>query len=214
MPLYWGLDLTSSPKKPSALVALDGGKRAVFLDSLYTDKQISDAILSRGPAIVAIDAPLTLPSGWCCLEESCPCHLGKPRLRSCEAELARLGIPCFFTTKHSFIKGMVYCAMRLKEELASHGLEVIEVYPYATKLRLWGKAIPEKTRVEGRRFLQEKVLALLPALMPYSDCLSHDLYDAALAAYTAFLYSNRQTQALGDDSGLIHIPPPGSFRSH
>jgi len=118
--------------------------------------------------LVAIDAPLSLPNGLCCLEESCSCQpRARVKGRSCERELARLGIPCYFTTKKSIIKAMVYRGIRLRTELEAMGYEVIEVYPYASKVRLFGKPIPAKLKPAGLAFLKQHISQLLPDIAPY-----------------------------------------------
>jgi len=157
-------------------------------------------VVSRyGVELVAIDAPLSLPKGLCCLEESCPCQsANEVKGRSCERELARLGIPCYFTTKKSIIKAMVYRGIRLKIELESMGYKVIEVYPYASKVRLFGKNIPKKATLAGLVFLKQHISRLLPDIVPYVDGFNHDMCDAAMAAYTAFLHSQGETELYGE----------------
>jgi len=158
--------------------------------------------------VVAIDAPLSLPKGLCCLEESCPCQpRGEVKGRSCERELAKLGIPCYFTTKKSIIKAMVYRGIRLKSELESMGGEVIEVYPYASKVRLFGKRLPPKSKLAGLAFLKQHISHLLPSITPYIDGFNHDMCDAAIATYTAFLHSQGKTELCGEaEEGAICLP--------
>jgi predicted nuclease with RNAse H fold len=56
-------------------------------------------------------------------------------------------------------------------------------------------------------FLKEKLGDIIPSLKPYLDIFDHDLYDAAIAAYTALLYHENRVEALGDrQEGLIFIP--------
>jgi hypothetical protein len=56
-------------------------------------------------------------------------------------------------------------------------------------------------------FLRDKLGVILPALKPHHDIFDHDLYDAALAAYTALLYHQNRVDALGNnEEGLIFIP--------
>ena len=72
--LFIGIDLTSSPKRPTACVGLDDKLHLIFDDLLSSDADILESIASYRPRIVAIDAPLGLPKGLCCLEESCSCQ--------------------------------------------------------------------------------------------------------------------------------------------
>lgn len=172
------------------------------------DSDILELVLKYQFDLVAIDAPLSLPKGLCCLEPDCPCQpTAEVKGRSCEQELARQGIPCYFTTKKSIIKDMVMRGIRLKAELESMGFEVIEVYPYATKVRLFGKKIPQKTTPAGLAFLKQRIGQLLPGTAPYVSEFNHDLCDAAIAAYTALLHQQGKTEPYGDpEEGIIHLP--------
>ncbi len=132
---------------------------------------------------------LACSEGLCCLEESCSCQpRAEVKGRSCERELVRLGIPCYFTTKKSIIKAMVYRGIRLKAELEAMGYEVIEVYPYASKVCLFGKFIPAKSKTAGLAFLKRRISGLLPDISAYVDGFNHHLCDVAIAAYTASLH--------------------------
>ena len=206
--LFVGADLTSSPKRPTACVGLGEGLDPIFCDLLLGDGDILGAIDRHRPGIVAIDAPLGLPRGLCCLEESCSCQpqlSGKGRL--CERELSRRGIPCYYTSKRSIIKNMVYRAIGLKREIVARGCEVIEVYPYATKVALFGRLIPSKSKPAGISFLRERLARLMPQLTPYLPRFSHDLCDAIVAAYTAYLYTQGEAEVLGDtEEGAICVP--------
>jgi len=204
---FIGIDLTSSPKKPSACVGLDKHLSLAFFGFLSTDNDLVALVSSQPSCLAAIDAPLTLPKGLCCLEESCSCQPGRERGRECERELAKQGIPCYFTTKRSIIKNMVNRGIRLRKELEDRGYQVIEVYPYASKVRLWGKPIPAKSKPEGLAFLQAKLTSLVPCLASYVADLSHDLCDAAIAAYTAYLHYWKETEQIGNPAdGAIYIP--------
>jgi len=205
---FLGIDLTSAETKPSACLGLDNQLNLIYSGCLNGDSDIRQLVTRYAFELIAIDAPLSLPKGLCCLEESCSCQpTAEGKGRDCERELARLGIPCYFTTKKSIIKAMVYRGIRLKTELEAMGYEVIEVYPYATKLRLFGKNIPQKTTPAGLAFLRQHISQLLPSIIAYIDGFNHDLCDAAIAAYTAFLHSRGQTELCGDpEEGTICLP--------
>lgn len=174
---------------------------------LCQDADILDVVKRYGFGLVAVDAPLSLPRGLCCLEESCSCQpVAEVGSRSCERELNRQGIPCFPTTKKTFIKAMIYRGIRLKAELESVGYEVIEVYPYASKVRLFGRPPPKSTSA-GLIFLKQHIGRLLPNVARYVDGFAHHLCDAAIAAYTAFLYSRGETELCGKpEEGAICLP--------
>jgi len=204
---FLGIDLTSTEAKPSACLGLDRELHLIYSGFLFQDSDILEVVTRHGFE-VAIDAPISLPAGLCCLEESCSCQpQAGVKGRSCERELARLGIPCYFTTKKSIIKAMVYRGIRLKTELESMGYEVIEVYPYASKVRLFGMNIPKKTTPAGLAFLRQHISRLLPNIAPYVDGFSHDMCDAAIAAYTAYLQYQGKTELCGEpEEGVICLP--------
>jgi hypothetical protein len=210
-PTFFGIDLTSTEAKPSACLGLDGKSQLVYLGFLTKNTDMVALLNFYSPQVIAIDAPLSLPLGLCCLDEGCPCQPKSFRKnRQCDQELRRQGIPCYPTTKKTFIKDLIYRGIELKtsigHELKQAG-QVIEVYPFASKVRLFGKAVPRKTTKQGMDFLREKLGEIIPSLKPYSDILDHDLCDAAVAAYTALLYHQNRAKALGDsEEGLIFIP--------
>lgn len=206
MPLFAGIDPTCSTKKASAYALLTEHLRVVRLESLWSDSDIIAAIERDRPVLTAIDAPLTLPLHLHCLDTDCPCGDPlAPKGRRCERDLASQNIGCFFTTKKSIIAGMVRRGLNLKKELAARNCAVIEVYPYATKRVLWGRNIPKKTTVKGRDFLRNHLSPLVSGLG--NETLSHDSYDAVLAAYTAYLHRCGATELVGDSrEGKIIIP--------
>ena len=136
---YVGVDLTAG-KRVSDVAALDlAGERVAFTTAL-TDDDILDALSSVGAQVVAIDSPMGLPAGLCCLEESCACiPLDGAVGRSAERALIKRGIPCFWTTKRTIIKSMIYRAIPLKARLEGEGYVVLEVFPYAVKRILLGR---------------------------------------------------------------------------
>ena len=208
MGVVFGIDLTLEEVKPSACVGLDDTLELIYFGLLFRDRDIFSIGNFCLPQDIAIDAPLSLPLGLCCLEDSCSClSLGEIKGRQCERELAKEGIPCYFTTKRSIIKKMVYRAIRLKEQFTQADHKVIEVYPYASKVRLFGKALPSKGTKNGLTFLRQKLGRTIPSFVKHLDELDADLCDAAIAAYTAFLYRRGKTEAVGNpEEGLIHIP--------
>lgn len=205
---FLGIDLTSREARATAYAVLGPALTIAAYGWAKTDADIVDITISLRPAVTAIDAPLSLPKGYCCLEEGCSCSTTINLTgRACERELKRRGIGCFYTTPRSIIKPMVYRGISLRQRLEVKGYPVLEVYPYASKVRLFGKPIPKKTTPEGLRFLREHLGSLIPDALYLPPNLSHDLWDALIAAYTAYLHSQGLTEALGDpEEGLLHIP--------
>ena len=210
-PTFFGIDLTSTETKPSACLGLDSKSQLVYLGFLIENRDIVTLLNFYSPQVIAIDAPLSLPSGLCCLEESCPCKPKFPRKnRQCDQELRQQGIPCYPTSKKTFIKDLIYRGIELKTSIdceVKQAGQVIEVYPFASKVRLFGKTVPRKTTKQGMSFLKDKLGDILPGLKPYSGMLDHNFFDAAVAACTALLYHQNRVEALGNsEEGLILIP--------
>jgi predicted nuclease with RNAse H fold len=208
---FFGIDLTSTEVKPSACLGLDNKSKLVYLGFLTENRYIITLLNFYSPQVIAIDAPLSLPLGLCCLEESCPCQPNFPRKnRQCDQELRQQGIPCYPTSKKTFIKDLIYRGIELKTSIGrevKQAGQVIEVYPFASKVRLFGKNIPRKTTKQGMSFLKDKIGDILLGIKPHLDMFDHDLSDAAIAAYTAFLYHQNRVEALGNrKEGIIFIP--------
>jgi predicted nuclease with RNAse H fold len=205
---YLGIDPTSSESKPSGLAALGDRAELLGVGSAGSDAEIISLSERWRPRAVAIDAPLSLPRGLCCLEEACPCRPVAPDgLKAAERELFRQGISLYATTKRSIIKDMIRRAMGLRSSLEEEGYVVLEVYPYAAKVRLWGKGMPKKTTPAGRQWLRAKLEGLVPGLSEHPERLGHDQLDAIVAAYTAHLYGCGEAEGVGDpDEGLIWVP--------
>jgi len=85
--------------------------------------------------------------------------------------------------------------------------QVIEVCPFASKVRLFGATMPQKTTKQGIGFLRDRLGKILPGLKPYLGMMNQHLCDAAVAAYTGLLYHRNRVEALGNcEEGLIFIP--------
>ena len=203
-----GIDLSASPKRGSYYALIDGQAKLMHLDHFKQFDELLGFLEVYEPSLIAIDAPLYLPLGLDCLEESHSCsptleHKG----RTAEQELARMHIGCFFTTKRSIIKTLIYRGLELHKDLVERGYEVIEVYPYATKVILFGDKIPPKNSARGLAFLKERLSGLICGLDPHMNSLNHDECDALLAAYTACLHQNNQTDLLGiPEEGHMIVP--------
>ena len=142
-PTFFGIDLTSTEAKPSACVGLDSKSQLIYLGCLAKNSDIIALVDFYSPQVIAMDAPSSLPLGLCCLEESCSCKPEFPRKnRQCDRALRQQRIPCYPTTKKTFIKSLIYRGIELKTSLG-HSLkqagQITEVYPFASKVRLFGR---------------------------------------------------------------------------
>jgi predicted nuclease with RNAse H fold len=204
-----GVDLRSSPKHPSAVAALDSHAEVTYLGSAHADAELVQLIQTLQPSLIAIGAPLGLPDGLCCLETSCACQSSSPQRkgRLLELELSRMGISCFFTGKGSIISSLIYRGIKLSRQLSDLGFEVIEVYPHATKVVLFGDKVPPKNTAQSLAFMKKHLPGLITGLEPYLPSMDRNLYDAVVNSYTAYLHSQDGTDLLGSQQeGLLALP--------
>ena len=204
-----GVDLKTSLRRPSTAIVLHDDLRLIRLHRFATDSELLQIANSHRPTVIAVGSPLTLPAGLCCLEPSCECDFAFPdkKGRQCELELSRLGISCFFTGKSSIVRDLILRSVEINRQLNALGLQVIEVYPYATKVLLFGDKMPTGKTSANLDFLRAEASVLIPDLVHHVDNLGRDGCDAALNAYTGFLYLRNQTDVLGDATeGLVVIP--------
>ena len=203
-----GIDLTASSKRPSSFAIIDSQARLQHLDHFSTFDELLEAVETHNPALIAIDAPLALPLGLDCLEEDHTCSQTlEQKGRTAEQELAAMHIGCFFTTKRSIIKNLIYRGLEMQKDLTGRGHEVVEVYPYATKVILFGDKIPPKNSARGLAFLKERLVQLIDGLDPHLDGLDHNAFDALLAAYTGSLHRQNRTDSLGlAEEGYVVVP--------
>ena len=206
--VFLGIDLTSSSKRASAYAVLDDQAKLHDVGLVGEDVEIVALAQRWRPRYVAIDAPISLPRGLCCLDESCDCApVSGDGLKAAERELFRRGVGLYATTKRSMIKAMVYRAMELRRSLERVGFSVVEIYPYASKVQLFGKPVPKKTTAAGRQWLRERLEGLVPGLGEREGRLSHDELDAVVAAYTAYLHGRGLAEEVGDpEEGMIVVP--------
>jgi predicted nuclease with RNAse H fold len=120
-PIVVALDLAGSPKRPTGFCLLRG--ESVETRDLYADDEILDAVRKAAPALVTIDAPLSLPPGRTSIHERNDSHY-----RVCDMELRRRGIP-FFPITLGPMRALTERGIRLRGEIEAMGIRVIEMYP-------------------------------------------------------------------------------------
>lgn len=207
--VHLGIDLRSSPKHPSAVAALDSRSELTFLGNAHDDQELVQLVRNLQPRLVGIGTPLGLPNGLCCLETTCECRSTLPQTkgRQLEQELSRMGISCFFTSKGSIIRNLIYRGIRVKELLQEAGFEVVEVYPHATKVILFGDKVPPKNSAHSLAFMRERLPVLIRGLTSYLPSLDRNLCDALVNSYTAYLHGRNGTDLLGSaEEGLLALP--------
>ena len=204
-----GVNLRASPHRPSTVVALDHQSTIAFMNSFAEDDELTEIAQCHQPKLITIGAPLGLPAGLSCLETSCSCCFERPQRkgRLLELELSRMGISCFFTNKGSIIRNLIYRGMALSSRLRQLGFEVLETYPHATKVILFGDKVPPKNSAASLAFMKERLLPLIGGLTPHLKSLDRNGCDAVLNAYTGLLHSQDATDVLGTpEEGTLVLP--------
>ena len=194
-----GLDLAGSPKRPSGFCWLR--RRDAETQDLYSDEEILGIIDGAKPALIAIDAPLTLPRGRHCLEDDCDCA-GENHFRECDLELRKMTIRVFPLTLGP-MRMLTKRGMALASKLNKMGYTTIETYPGAAQ-DIWG--IPRQKDPKGlKRGLRQ--FKLNGALSKRTISV-HEM-DAISCALVAQLHLQKKSLALGDPTeGLMILPKP------
>lgn len=199
-----GLDLAGSPRRPTGFCLLQG--RRVKVGHLFGDEDILATVTAATPRLVAIDAPLALPAGRCCLLDTCSCAR-TTHFRVSDHELRRLRIP-FFPMTLGPMRQLTQRGMQLKVRLEAMQVEVIETYPGGAQ-DLWG--IPRQRDVAGlRRGLRRFRLQGLGR-----SPLSPHMLDAVTCALVGQLYLAGQAWSIGSpQEALMILPHPSAPHVH
>ena len=186
-----GIDLAGSSRNPSGWALLKGNAVKTFL--LYTDREILENTLRNHPALIAIDAPLSLPKKG-------------EYFRKADREMIRKGYRVLPPNLPA-MKKLALRATRLNRLIEEKRYKVIEVHPTSTRkalqmpLKDW-KAIQELLKTLGLKGeLETRPLA------------THEI-DAVTAALTAVLHLKSETERIGDDEeGCIIVPKKKDWRT-
>lgn len=197
-----GIDLAGVERRETGLALVRDG-RLEQLHSAASDDEILAFVALAGPtATIAIDAPLSLPRGRCCLDNDCGCrHDPGTRSRECERALLRMRVPVLAT---GLINVLARRGIAIAASLRSEGWEPLEIYPHAT-LRLLGMPAAAKRTQLGKRRIHDALQALVPGLD--HPAASDHMLDALVCALTAHLWRQGLTVPVGDPTeGLMVIP--------
>jgi predicted nuclease with RNAse H fold len=191
-----GLDLAGSEKRPTGICLLEGNQAKV--SAIYTDEEILRAIGDDVQA-VAIDAPLSLPKGRCCLRDECDCS-GKAHFRVCDLELRKMKIK-FFPITLGPMRKLTLRGMALKNKLEARHLRVFETYPGAAQ-DIWG--IPRQKDLRG---LQQGLKRFRLRGNWLRETVTKDELDALTCALVAREDLRGKALIIGDpEEGLMILP--------
>ncbi len=192
-----GIDLAGVEKRDSGICILNEKLKAnTYI--LRRDNEIIEGMIKERPELIAIDAPLSLPFGRCCLKDNCSCRK-KGHLRQCDKELLNMKIK-FFPLTLGPMRKLTMRGMKLKEKLEAKGLKVIEVYPGGAQDIL---NIPRKQK--GISELKKGLMAI--GIKSISQVTSDHELDAATSALVGKMYVEGNYLALGNpEEGLMIMP--------
>lgn len=184
-----GVDLAGVETRPTGFCKLTG--MAALTCLLYTDLEILGKIREAEPALVAIDAPLSLPPGRKSIEERTGAHL-----RECDRELLKRRIK-FFPVTLGPMRKLTARGINLKRILQSEGYSVVEAYPGGAQDVL---GIPRKQRGLEKLTLGLQALGISGLNGDLSD---HEL-DAVTCAYVGKLFLEGKAVIYGaTDDGIV-----------
>jgi predicted nuclease with RNAse H fold len=197
-----GIDLAGVAHRETGVAVLRDGRLDLLTAAGGDDEILALAALAGPGGTVAVNAPLGLPRGRCCLDDDCPCrHDPGTRSRGSERELLRMGVPILAT---ALIKILARRGYAVAAELRRVGWEPLEVYPFGT-LKLLGLPTAGKRTLLGRRRIHDALRELVPGL-DHPDASEHQL-DAVVCALTAHLWRQGRARAIGaPDEGLVIVP--------
>jgi uncharacterized protein len=189
-----GLDLAGAPGRRTGCCVLRGTRAQ--LSVAYDDDEVLRRARDAHPALVIIDAPLSLPKGRATLNDR-----SGPHLRVCDRELLRRRIR-FFPLTLGPMRMLTERGMRLAREFARDGFAVVEGYPGASQDLL---GIPRKNA--GIAPLRRGLLRLGLRGDVRKQRVTHDELDAATIAWVGQRYLERRALVIGDPlEGLMVLP--------
>lgn len=186
-----GLDLAGVESRPTGLCLLKQWKAETAL--VCTNEDILEKVEASKPKLVAIDAPLSLPSGRKSIEQRTNVHL-----RECDKELLRRGIK-FFPITLGPMRKLTTRGIHLRRALENRHLRVIEVYPGGAQDVL---GIPRKQ--QGLKMLRAGLEKM--GIKGLNNRMNDHELDAVTCALVGKLFLERKSVTYGTPKQAIIMP--------
>lgn len=182
MAVWVGVDVGG--KRKGFDVAVIDDRRVLVLKGHLACKQVVEIVMERRPSVVAVDSPRSYATDG-------------QTARGGERELARLICGIRWTPDERRVRASAYYAWILEGAalfgaLASHGVNVIEVFPTASWTRWHGERGSQSRAAWTRQGLASLSLEDIP------ERTNQDQRDAIAAAVTARQHSLGLTETIGD----------------
>lgn len=193
-----GVDLAGSPARSTGFCWIDPPWSA-HTRVLHADAEIVEACAEIDPAIVVLDAPLSLPRGRRTIGDR-----RGPHFRACDRELLRRRIP-FFPITLGPMRMLTRRGVRIRAALRARGLRAVEGYPGGAQ-DIWG--IPRKG--QGAERPRRGLRRLGVAGDVRRRAITHDELDAVTIALVGLAILEGRAERLGNPSeGVLFLPRPG-----
>ncbi len=181
-----GIDLSGKHENPTGICFLDNDN--LNFSTLFENEDILSYIDKINPALVVIDAPLSLPKGRCCLSRNCSCSKNGGHFRAAEVEMRKYGrtLPLTFRGMRMLTERGIQIAKILRNRYT-----VLESHP-----RTIQKILGFSNLYEDMKNYFE-----LP-----KNINEHEL-DAALLVMAGIFYVQKEFMEFGDsEEGTIILP--------
>jgi hypothetical protein len=184
-----GIDLAGVPKNPTGLALWKN--KMISTHHLYENQEILEQLTKIKPALIAIDAPLSLPK--------------KGIMRKSDKEMYRRGYKVF-PPRFPSMEKLALRAKEITQQIKKEELHIIEVHPTSTRKAL---KMPAKNWKEIEDIFIE--LGIIGDLKTHV-LTSHEV-DAVTAALTGCLHLQGKTELIGnEEEGCIVVPTKSDWR--
>lgn len=190
-----GLDLAGSPRRSTGWCLLYGEADA-RAGVVHDDAEIAELVARARPALVIVDAPLSLPRGRRTIEDR-----SGPHLRACDRELLRRRIR-FFPLTLGPMRLLTVRGMTLAARIGRAGVTVVEGYPGASQDLI---GIPRKN--DGLEGLARGLRRLGLRGDLARRALTHDELDAVTIAWVGRQHLRGRSLVIGDPSERQMVLP-------
>ena len=194
-----GIDLAGSPRRATGVCILRGNRAETCV--ALSDDEILEAIRMAAPAIVPMDAPLSLPAGRRTIHDRRGEHL-----RPCDRKLQQRGIR-FFPITLGPMRMLTERGLRLKAQIEALGYRAVECYPGGSQ-DAWKLPRQHKDMEGLRRGLRRL------GVRGIGKRMTPDELDAVTAALVGRWYLLGKGEWLGGAGGILmpRVTGPGSDR--
>ncbi len=183
-----GIDLAGSPRRPTGLCLLRGLRATTRI--AFSDEDILQTVREARPALVPIDAPLSLPRGRRTIHDRSGEHL-----RACDRALLQRRIR-FFPITLGPMRMLTERGLALKRKLRAMGYRAVECYPGAAQ-DVWG--LPRQHKNRARLLAGLKRLGM----KELKRTATGDELDAATAALVGRQFLLGRGEMLGGRGGIL-----------